>query len=552
MKMNCVTGVVTITGVLLGHAAFHASASTVGQGIISDLQGSQFSAKRSVWSVNKLASTDAIGIYQVPFFRTAQPTVADCSKVVEPCQDEKLLLTQPGMSFVRQYNQLIQSAESYVDIASLDSQDGVMLDNIRAALTALARKNKPITVRVMFGSVPELLNFRVQNSPKSAADTLKYITQGIPASSPMKVYVGMYRSGYLGRSWNHAKILSVDGDSVIIGGVNFLDGDFKSRGYVSDVNPVNDMSLGYRGAGLGVPASKFLDNQWDLVCKQAKDAEKSVLWAATALWTRGGRPSWDLQRFQNGNVYETGCPDKLARTFDFVSNHTQQDDPSADYAISLGRLGDVADWQQDASDVAQVSMIQRANSYVRISQQSLYNNALSALDANTPGYRDVVPFPRKILMALCGAMARGVKVQVMTSGEKGHPGAYPYSPPLGREVTYPAYASISELKGYLVTFGGCQRGLIDDTRVLEIRTNWNKAAATADATSFPHFPNHSKVVMVDSLNKATGQVDGRLVYVGSHNTYDQSHAEYGVIVDSQRFASRFDEEFWQYNWNNAR
>jgi len=116
------------------------------------------------------------------------------------------------------------------------------------------------------------------------------------------------------------------------------------------------------------------------------------------------------------------------------------------------------------------------------------------------------------------------------SGYKGQPGSYP-----AKKVDYSSFYTPDQLRLYMKS--QCKTDYVASGK-LEIRTNKNKV--NLDTPSI-YVANHSKVVIADD----------QLVYVGSHNTYDASHAEYGVIIDSVNFVSRLNTEFWNYNWNTA-
>lgn len=506
-------------------------ASVVGQEVISDLKARAFDAKMSVWGVTQLGNNmDQIGIYQVPFFNGQQT-------LVTPVSDN----LSPAKAFATQYQALIASAEKSVDIASLDSQPGLTLDAIRDGLTQLDKKNKPIEVRLIFGNIAGAANYITSNNPLSARKTIGYITSNLKKDSKLVIYVGIYRAGYSYRSWNHAKILVVDSQNILTGGVNFLD-----SGYASDINPVNDLSLYYPNMNLGLPANKFLDNEWSYLCSYKNDT--SISGYLNRGWSNNASGSIQMETWKNGQVIDENCPADLGSKYNFSSNHENEVDPSLNYAISTARLGAVANWKQDTSDIAQISMIDHANSYVKISQQAVYYSTLAKVD-KAGGYE---VFPINVLKALCSAMSRGVAVSLMTSGEMGQPGVYPSSFKWPKTPVFPSYSTTEQLKRYLVTVGGCNLMDVDNPERLQIRINSNKQNLNANPSDYRYFPNHSKVVIVDSKDQDTGQVDGKLVYVGSHNTYDQSHAEYGVIVDSNDFVSRFEQQFWDYNWNHAK
>lgn len=468
-------------------------ASVIGNKIIQELQLGKFNPAKSVWAVNTINDSTQIKILQVPF----------------NVKIDKSLQT-PASDFLQTYKNLIVSAEKTVDIASLDSfKDNKTLKVIKEALEELDKKHKPIIVRLVFGNVPF-------DSTRSDAKSIRdEITSNLPKNSLLKIYVAMYRAGYTQASWNHAKILSIDGKDVITGGINFIDSE-----YASSINPVNDLSIYYPNMGLAEPASKFLDNEWEYICKYSE----FYTWASSL----SRLSNTQLAAWENGVKKNNVCIRKLSGNYTFNAHHQLYGSANTDLAISTGRLAAIANWEQDTSDISQITMLNNAKSYIKISQQALF----------WPLIGIIYQFPNQVLKALCGALDRGVKVNIITSGYKGQGG------PIGQEqANYSSFIRPSEVRKYMVMVCGYTPVNLYNTDYLDVRTNYNKVNPDFN---LEYVPNHSKVIIID------GEDGGKLAYIGSHNTYDASHAEYGVIVDSKEFVDRLEAEFWDYNWKYSK
>lgn len=114
---------------------------------------------------------------------------------------------------------------------SLAPPDGLFMESIKATLVKLHEKDKEIHVRMMFGNIVGM--------PVNCTSVLRQLTVGIPPeSTKLRVWVGAWRKGV---SWNHAKILAVDGRYLHTGGHNLWDGHYLQ------FDPVHDLSLELEG-----------------------------------------------------------------------------------------------------------------------------------------------------------------------------------------------------------------------------------------------------------------------------------------------------------------
>jgi hypothetical protein len=116
------------------------------------------------------------------------------------------------------------------DVTSLAPPDGLFLTCFKAALKKLHEKNKPITFRLLVGNIVGL--------PTNCTAVLEQLTSGIPETTKLRVWVGAWRKGV---SWNHSKIIAVDGHVLFTGGHNLWDGHYLQH------DPVSDLSMHLEG-----------------------------------------------------------------------------------------------------------------------------------------------------------------------------------------------------------------------------------------------------------------------------------------------------------------
>ncbi|RNC76742.1 PLD-like domain protein, partial [Piscirickettsiaceae bacterium NZ-RLO2] len=177
----------------------------------------------------------------------------------------------------RIYNAIVH-AEHFVDITTLESwPDSKFRSTIRNALTALARTGKKITVRLLAGVYQpfpskQLANEQIEGKFLASSyvtwyflDDLIRDIKNIPEAN-LNIYVAGMRScsgtcdpdTQMSASWNHSKIINIDGKNLISGGVNMYSTDYLMK------NPVFDLMMEMQGPAAN-KALGFTNLLWDFV-----------------------------------------------------------------------------------------------------------------------------------------------------------------------------------------------------------------------------------------------------------------------------------------------
>jgi hypothetical protein len=113
--------------------------------------------------------------------------------------------------------EIISRTEEWCDIMTLGPPDGLFMDAFKMALHDICSRElilRRITVRMMFGNIVGM--------PVNCNKLIQEFTKDLPpdAGEKIKLWVGSWRKGV---SWNHAKIIAVDGKYLWTGGHNFWD-----------------------------------------------------------------------------------------------------------------------------------------------------------------------------------------------------------------------------------------------------------------------------------------------------------------------------------------
>lgn len=112
--------------------------------------------------------------------------------------------------------EIIKRTTKWCDIMSLGPPDGLFMTKFQEALHVLAvrsqTQDETIVVRIMFGNIVGM--------PVNCTVVIRELTKHLPEDSKLKVWVGAWRKG---TSWNHAKIIAVDGLYLWTGGHNLWD-----------------------------------------------------------------------------------------------------------------------------------------------------------------------------------------------------------------------------------------------------------------------------------------------------------------------------------------
>lgn len=376
----------------------------------------------------------------------------------------------------------ITEGEEFIDIVSLTEPDGRFLVAVRNALTALDSVASDARVRLNFGSINGAFF-----DPYAVINDL---TRELPSDTALQVHVGGWRSAV--DSWNHAKIIAVDGQLLIQGGHNMWDADYLLG------NPVHDLTMRLRGTP-AVDAHHVADRLWAYTC------EDHWGWA----WT--GRAS-----FPEGAA---DCPP----AYDSVPDTPFEGGPRV---ISTGRLSDPIG--ENPADDAMLAMIRATESTLRLSQQDI--GPIRIFDDIT-----LTDWPDELLRELTYAMARGVEVMLVITNSSNIIGGY------GNGWTSAEVAAV--LESWILENPGIIAADVDAHELVCERFNVTGLRFSAEDT-WPdggYISNHSKFMIADE----------QAFYLGSQNWYPADLAEFGLIVDDAELTAEVMAAYWEPMWEHS-
>ena len=399
--------------------------------------------------------------------------------------------------------ELIGRARQRVDVTLLQpAPDARFLAAIRAAIERLARSQRPVALRFLIGQYP----------PGSVDTTafLKALTAGLDAipEGQLTVSVAAMRSCVVledcdSFSWNHSKIITVDGREVLAGGHNLWSTD-----YLVD-KPVHDLSMRISGPA-AASAAHFTDALWRYVC--ANDKPKDSISVAT--YVRGqSAPS-------SACTPLAGLPPA----------------PQASGGIpilAVGRLGaGVTKDFANQSELARDLMLGAARNNILIVQQDLGFNM---------GRGDTL-FPESTIDRLVDFLRREegeINIVLSNEGAVGNSGsAYSNDIPLERvartlrDALQRRFERNDPLMRYEVRRGPDPVNAILCERITLAPFRFGPDAKWPGGRPIA---NHSKLWMVDD----------RAFYIGSDNMYPVNLQEYGYIVDDPAAARELIDSYWK-------
>lgn len=307
--------------------------------------------------------------------------------------------------FPEKVGEIIAQTETWCDVMSLAPPDGAFLVAFKKALKDICAKPEGfggrIVIRMMFGNVVGM--------PVNCNTLISELTKDLPFDAPAKIklWVGSWRKGV---SWNHAKIIAVDGKHLWTGGHNFWD-----KHYLRD-SPVNDLSLEMEG-GPAKDAHRFANAQWGYIVKKQSTAwgrfvDKRIPDALDV--PRRARVT--ISEFPETNAAE--FPPYYMETKRIMGRLPRQDDPDFVPVITMGRYGKLLK-KSRPSDDAFVAMIDSAQHIIRMALQDLGPVCLPGTKITLPG----CIWPYDYLNALARVIwTRRVDVEIVLSNPNSIPG----------------------------------------------------------------------------------------------------------------------------------
>ncbi|GAA3068640.1 hypothetical protein GCM10020254_10460 [Streptomyces goshikiensis] len=187
------------------------------------------------------------------------------------CWGDATCATRPGSErLLSKMTENISHATRTVDISTLAPfPNGAFQDAVVAGLKNSAAGGNKLKVRILVGAAP-LYHFNVV--PSKYRDEL-VAKLGADARN-IDLNVASMTTSKTAFSWNHSKLLVVDGQSVVTGGINSWKDD-----YLETTHPVADVDLALKGPA-AASAGRYLDELWSWTC-QNKSNIASVWFASS-------------------------------------------------------------------------------------------------------------------------------------------------------------------------------------------------------------------------------------------------------------------------------
>lgn len=385
---------------------------------------------------------------------------------------------------------LIVSARRSVDLALLQpAPDTRFLGVLKHALAELAHSRRNVVVRVLVGQYPP-----------DGTDAKGLFSQLAPSGGRLSLSVASMRTCIAfedceSYSWNHAKIIVVDGRDALVGGHNMWSVD-----YLVD-NPVHDLSMRVRGPA-AASAARFIDRLWQHVCvnpdkQPAIQVEPGCLPApaAPSLSGTGGVPILAVGRMGAGITKDFANQSELARDLALGAARQSIRIVQQDLGFNLGRSDTL--FPESMIDVL-VDFLLRQDGDIHI---VLSNDGATGNSGMT--YSNSVPLK---------AVARHLRLAMQRHIEA--------SDPLSRYEVRRGPDRINALLCERVHLAPFRFGPDD---------SWPGGRPIG---------NHGKFWMVDD----------RAFYIGSDNMYPVNLQEFGYIVDDRRAAQEVLSSYWTPLW----
>ncbi|MFJ9770528.1 phospholipase [Kitasatospora sp. NPDC101157] len=421
----------------------------------------------------------------------------------------------------------ISRATRTVDISTLAPfPDGGFQDAIVDGLRASVAAGHAPHVRILAGAAPL---YNITALPSKYRDDL--VARLGDAAGSVTVEVASMTTARTAFSWNHSKLLVVDGQSVITGGINNWKGD-----YLDTAHPVTDVDLALTGPA-AASAGAYLDTLWDWTCRNS--GVFSAAWFASS---NGDGCTPDLEKRLNPAVAQVPATGDLPviavgglgvglRDADPASGYRPDRAPAAaDLKCGLIGLHDNTNDDRNYAtvnpeEVALRALVAGAGSRIDISQQDVTGTC--------------PPMPRydvRLFDLLAGKLADGVKVRIVVS-DPGNRGA----------VGSGGYSQIKSLNEISDTLAARLTARLGDAGKARATMCQNLQLAPFRASSAPTWADGHPY----ALHHKLVSVDGSAFFIGSKNLYPAWLQDFGYVVENRAAAAQLDRQLlapqWQYS-----
>lgn len=440
------------------------------------------------------------------------------------------------------YVKQAQNEAHYIDILQLGddrANDEFQMDMIKSIVNFANTAQKDIVIRYLEG-----------NPASKGANKDKYyyffseLMNAYTGNSNVTVYAATFDypwfdviNGITPGSWNHAKIIAVDGKVSIVGGQNYWN-DYLAPKHI----PPHDLSIIVNGA-VAASAHQFANYLWAYVASpDTQYTTHRTVKLGSTLVTQNLPPAFSSANFPGtttgnipilavGNLGIWGYEESLSLGLEFADaervhpKNTSQTNMNAKNVLLRYPF---ASYDFSESKAKQASITARhlllnavkTNGHIRISQQKI-------ADTDLTSKTNYVLWPGDFTDALVNVMvSKNAKVDILVSNDDGGAGGY------GDDMGGLA------LEGVIIDLIAKKTGDINRAKALAKQLLTVKQTPGYNEGISPTY-NHAKVWIVDDS----------VFYVGSDNIYPGYLQEYGYVIGDQTTCSQFITNYWNKIWS---
>lgn len=417
-------------------------------------------------------------------------------------------------------------APHFIDIAHLGlgagrSNDAFQQKIADALINIAAVSTQPIHVRFLEG-----LPGDGSPPPFDFADIVMNKSIGVTGLSEMTIYFGNLNVPWLAGikslpgSWNHSKILAVDGACGMVGGMNYWD-DYLNTGYNANLFDVSIKAIGPAAAS----SQTFADYLWAQVVNAGMSQYKALTLGNSTYSYPASVPTFAASGIKVvpipgtvpilavGNLGLWTLADQSALAAEYAYSYASEQvkvdglysgDPNVPLWFPFSSFDPgVAKAQQASSTARHIALSQvQSGGHIRISQQKI-------ADTDTVSRAGFVIWPGNFIDDVVAAIKRGATVDILLS-------------------EYGAGAG-----GYSDDMGG--NNLI---KVIEAKLGGASPLLTVRQVPSGQY-NHGKIWIADDT----------AFFVGSDNIYPGYLQECGYVVADQPSTQQFITDYWNPIWS---
>jgi phosphatidylserine/phosphatidylglycerophosphate/cardiolipin synthase-like enzyme len=402
-----------------------------------------------------------------------------------------------------------------------EMKKAVKIINDRACQRGGARNGDEfVKIRMLFGNIIGM--------PVDCTAVINALTDHIDLDyCRIQLWVGAWRQGV---SWNHSKIIAVDGKYLHTGGHNLWDPHYLKN------NPVHDLSMQAQGR-CAHDGHLYLNKQWGFIKRMQSGFVGGIVnklpdRMPTPLQTRVTVSEFP----ENGEtpefppLYSKDC-------VPFDHEGWQGHVPM----ITMGRYGSLL-LRARPSDDAFIAMVGASREIIRMALQDIGPCCFPGLKMALPG----CTWPKRYLEALGKAILRGVDVEIALSNPGSIPGNLGPTEALygngwecadvASEIIKTIQDEVDDGDDTTNDHEGLRSIITENLRICYIRQG--SANTWGDDKTMGM---HAKHFIIDDV----------AYYIGSQNWYVCDLAEWGILVDDADQTRKVLQEYWNPMWQNS-